>query len=148
MTTETVALCNICRRPVPRPYYRTCGPECRHEWRSRVAIRVNAANAPKRRAKALAYDHPPCEAPGCGKPVEIRDGEAPYYWRRRKACSRRCATALSLRAVGQSPRVIGQSRRPKRRYIRLETVEEALARGLEIQRYSPAYAAPSSAALS
>jgi hypothetical protein len=44
----------------------------------------------------MTDDHPPCET--CHGPVERREKESVYLWRRRPTCSRRCGRAHQLSA--------------------------------------------------
>lgn len=178
--------CVSCGTPIVRrddePVYewsrrKTCGPDCLRALRAVLVVSTTQAIRDKYAAAIQAFDHPPCVVPGCGKPVEIRDGEMLFHFRRRKTCSPEC-----LKIIRSGPRSTESARKarsqiksagaaksntavdrhwrhrktcllecrksaPSRQAPTFETVEQALARGLKIKRLPPAFAAASNAAV-
>lgn len=159
--------CPICHGPVDRrprerrtPWMnrQTCSAACLRTIRTRVVTETNTAFQARRRAATIAdYIHPPC--PACHGPVEIRDDEIVTAWRNRKTCSDACWAVWRREprkhkspARGAPVERPSSARKPRRlkwdtRKQRpapptFETVDEALARGLKVKLYPPAYAAP------
>lgn len=171
-TRDMNALCIVCSKPVPRPDRRTCGGACLRKLRASLAINLNSLQ----RAEAIAaYDRPVCMNPACGAPIVIRNDESPLHWSRRKTCSKPCLNALRAKSNAERPRRKAAHKptkravaakeaaerygsdpsghkprrlsRPPRHDSTFETVAEARARGVEIKKLPPAFAAPSSAAI-
>jgi hypothetical protein len=141
--------CVICDGPVLRKEgelrkvwrnRKTCSPECLSKLRARLVIETNARIKAAHREKALLQPHPPCIV--CAGPVTCRDHEDPSQWQRRKTCSPACVD--KLREPKKKPKPTKKQRpnfksaKPAKQITipagHVETVEEALARGLIITR--------------
>lgn len=156
--------CVACAEPVPRRpreqlgvwlSRKTCGPECLAKTRAGQTGAANTWRWVKWREAAAAQPHAPCTV--CRRPVEIREGEKPNIWRKRKTCGRECLGKLRAEAMGagRARSLNPKARKPgapaerpaaaaiRRSFARLrkpaapvavrfETVAEALARGVVI----------------
>lgn len=60
----------------------------------------------RRRTPRPTPPHAPCEAQGCGKPVERKSGEALYDYIRRRFCSKRCQRSVWNNVAAQRSRAI------------------------------------------
>jgi hypothetical protein len=159
--------CVVCGRPVDRRPRETgkAGENLTHWLRrkaccpehSRLAQAANQAATKKgiRSQLTAAHEHEPC--PVCKGVVDINPNEKPGAWRKRITCSERCRSlrTRSSPAKARQPRPVKANTPPPhktpRRHLpgsRFESVEEALARGLVIQRTEkPVYLLPTEASV-